>query len=375
MIRLKGMTWDHPRGYDPMIAVSAAWEAAGHARIHWDKRSLQDFETFPVEDLAREYDLIVIDHPHVGQITAEGCLLPLPDAPEIAGGSLGQSVPSYHWHGRQWAWPIDAAAQVQAIRPDLIAGAPADWAGVLDLARQGRVAVPLRAPHALMSFFTLTANAGHPCRNDGPGPLADRAAGIVALAQLAELSALVDPVCFDQDPIAVLETMAAGHAIACAPLIYGYVSYARRNATGARLSFHDIPETAPRAGVGGSALGGTGIAVSAVTAHPEAAIAFARHIAGPEVQCGLYAAAGGQVGHGAAWRGRAVDEKNSGGFYSGTMRTLDAAWLRPRHDGYMGFQDAASRRISAALRDGDFASAMDDLEALFAASFLSARTD
>ena len=45
--------------------------------IDWDKRSLQDFESFPVEELARAYDLIVIDHPHVGQITGEGCLAPL----------------------------------------------------------------------------------------------------------------------------------------------------------------------------------------------------------------------------------------------------------------------------------------------------------
>lgn len=45
------------------------------------------------------------------------------------------------------------------------------------------------------------------------------------------------------------------------------------------------------------------------------------------------------------------------------------AWLRPRHNGYMPFQQAASDRINRALRDGDFAAAMDDLEALFAATF------
>ena len=76
-ITLKGMTWSHPRGYDPMVACSKLWQEQTGATVEWDKRSLQDFESFPVEELAREYDLIVIDHPHVGQITRENCLLPL----------------------------------------------------------------------------------------------------------------------------------------------------------------------------------------------------------------------------------------------------------------------------------------------------------
>ena len=75
--RLKGMTWSHPRGYDPMVASAQVWQEKTGVSIEWDKRSLQDFESFPVEELARQYDMIVIDHPHVGQITAENCLTPL----------------------------------------------------------------------------------------------------------------------------------------------------------------------------------------------------------------------------------------------------------------------------------------------------------
>ncbi len=77
MTILRGMTWSHPRGYDPMVACSALWRAKTGVDVAWEQRSLQDFESYPVEELARRYDLSVIDHPHVGQIVREACLLPL----------------------------------------------------------------------------------------------------------------------------------------------------------------------------------------------------------------------------------------------------------------------------------------------------------
>src|SRR5438105_2538119 len=99
---LRGMTWDHPRGYDPLVACAGAWREKTGIEIIWDRRSLQDFESCPVEALARRYDLIVIDHPHVGQVTAEKCLAPL-DVPHraaecdaLAAASVGPSWPSYH---------------------------------------------------------------------------------------------------------------------------------------------------------------------------------------------------------------------------------------------------------------------------------------
>src|SRR5579863_6149498 len=74
---LRGMTWDHPRGFDPLQAGAQVWREQTGVEVSWERRSLQDFESFPIQTLARQYDLIVIDHPHVGQITREQCLLPL----------------------------------------------------------------------------------------------------------------------------------------------------------------------------------------------------------------------------------------------------------------------------------------------------------
>jgi multiple sugar transport system substrate-binding protein len=372
--RLKGMTWSHPRGFDPMVACSALWAQKTGVQIDWEKRSLQDFESYPVEELARAFDLIVIDHPHVGQITKEGCLAPLDVAGRdaerkaLAKGSVGQSYPSYFWQGQQWAFPIDAATQVLAWRPDLLDRPPTNWAEVIALAQQGRVLLPLRPPHSLMSFYTLAGNLGAPCAGEGD-VLIDPAVGAQVWEMLREIADLVDPACRSWDPIAVFEEMAKpGSKIACAPLIYGYVNYAIPGFRPNLIRFADMP-VAGRNGPVGSALGGTGIAVSAFSTEREAAIDFAYWIASGAVQRGAFAAAGGQPGHAAAWEDAAVNAAASE-FYRATRATLEGAWVRPRHNGYMGLQEAASLRIVAGLTAREAAApVIDDINRLFRESF------
>ena len=348
------MTWSHPRGYDPMVATAQAWKAQTGVDIAWDKRSLQDFESFPVEELARQYDLIVIDHPHVGQITAERCLLAL-DVPgreaertALSRGSVGQSYSSYAFDGHQWAFPIDAAAQVMAYRADIIERPPQSWGELVELARIGQVVLPMLPPHSLMTFFTFAANLGTPCATTGPGELIDAESGAQAYERLRELTALIEPSNFAMDPIAASEAMARQDAlVSVMPFGYGYVSYARDGFRAHPLSFTNIPPLG-RHGPIGSALGGTGIAVSGFSAHPGAALADAYRVARGEVQRTIYAGSGGQPGHAAAWMDDAVNA-DTNAFYRDTRATLEGAFVRPRHQGYMGFQEAASRRINAGL--------------------------
>lgn len=368
VLQLKGMTWDHPRGYDPLAAASQAWEARTGVAISWDRRSLQDFETFSVRVLAERYDLIVIDHPHVGQVAAENCLLPFDegaaDVQAIARASLGESYPSYHWAGCQWALPIDAAAQVQAWRPDRLDAPLTDWAAMMELAARGGVAIPLRPPHSLMSLYTLYGLLGGTPSVAGP-LLFEQGLAEKAYRALALLADQVDARCFDEDPIAILERMAeTDGALVMSPLIYGYVSYALEGFRPARIAFADLPAI-DAVGPRGSALGGTGIAVSALRGHGAEAAAFARWVAGGEAQAGLYAEAGGQPGHGDAWAAEAVNRPVLD-FYRATRRTLDLAWVRPRHDGYMAFQQAASDRLNDGLRRGEpGATVVADLNRLF----------
>jgi multiple sugar transport system substrate-binding protein len=357
-ITLRGMTWDHPRGWLPLEACAAEWQQRTGVTVTWDRRSLQDFESYPVEELARRYDLIIIDHPHVGQICKENCLLPLDDArlQTLAGASVCASYPSYFWQGRQWAVPVDAASQVQAWCSDRIAAPASSWDEVMELARAGRVTLPLRAPHALMCLFTLVAQMGQAANGAGP-QLFDPEVACDAVERLRTLLRLVDPVCQQQDPIAAFDDMAQpGSRVACAPLIFGYVNYAWEGFRPVRLRFADIPSF-PGRGPQGAVLGGTGMAISSQTAHPREALEFALWSAEAATQAGVYARSGGQPAHPAAWESAEVNAE-SGDFYRATRKTLEGSWVRPRHDGYMWFQDAGSRLLLEGLQKDEPAQAI-----------------
>ena len=73
--RFIGLTWDHPRGFNALSA--AAQRVAPSGLLHWAKHPLEDFESRPIGDVAARFDLIVLDHPHIGEASALGCLRPL----------------------------------------------------------------------------------------------------------------------------------------------------------------------------------------------------------------------------------------------------------------------------------------------------------
>lgn len=372
-VALKGMTWSDPRGYDPLIAATAAFEKRHvGVSITWDKRSLQGFESTPVDELAAEYDLMIIDHPHIGAAARQGCLLALDDwIPErnltaIANETVGKSFISYTIDGHQWALPVDAAAQVQAHRPDL--GRRVNtWSEVKEAALQGAVILPMRPPHSLMCVYTLAANIGHPCGSDRKRLLPDDAARTV-FAELKAVTDHIDPACFGMDPIAVMDRLAETGTVRLAPLTYLYKGYSDKGYRSNRLAFTDIPALG-KFGPVGSALGGTGLAVSSRTKEPYLCSEFAAWVAGSECQSGIYAQSNGQPGNAVAWGSAAVNEPVLNAYWN-TRATHEAAWLRPRHNGYMAFQQTASEIINSALtEDGGIDPAIAALNDAFASSF------
>ena len=53
MVELTGITWNHTRGYLPMVATAQRYgELYPEVSITWQKRSLQAFADAPLSDLA-----------------------------------------------------------------------------------------------------------------------------------------------------------------------------------------------------------------------------------------------------------------------------------------------------------------------------------
>ena len=359
-VQLRGITWDHERGRASIEAASRAYAQSHDVSIEWHSRSLQAFADQGLESLTADYDLLVIDHPHIPEAAEAGLLAELPDGADR--DFVGRSAETYRWRGHRYGLAIDAAAQVAAYRPDLVGTPPRTWAEVLDLAAEGVVLWPSKPIDAFASTFTLTS--GLQRRDAGHGRFGEPEAFAAAWDLLGRLRDLVPEPCLQMNPIQVADQLAGADQYAYAPLLYGYTNYARAGFRDHLLRWTDIPEVdgAPR----GSMLGGAGIAVSARATDLGAAVEFATWVAQGEVQRGVYTRSGGQPGHLAAWEDPELDALTAG-FFSGTRRTLDLASLRPRHPGYMAVQDAACARVHRGLVDREGpAPVLADLDQMFA---------
>ena len=370
-VELRGMTWDHSRGYDPMVATSERFaETRPGVSITWERRSLQAFADRPIKDMASDYDLMVIDHPHVGEVARSGELLPLDslghdsELGELASRSVGASHRSYEFDGRQWALAIDAATPVAAFRSDIIENAPSEWSEVVELARKGLVAFALIPLNSLMTFMGLAKNIGIEIaeRDDR---FIDAAGGARILELMKEIVALLDPACLKLDPIGIYDWMGKdADGPAYSPFGYGYSNYSRDGYCDFPLTFADAPGV-DGAGPRGTVIGGTGIAISEYCKNPDAAADYAFWIAGSECQKELYFRSGGQPGHADAWESDACNAETRN-FFRNTRETLETAWLRPRHDGYMEFQDKGGDIVHACLRgESSVAETLELLDAAY----------
>ncbi|MDG4674926.1 hypothetical protein P9A16_27775 [Shinella sp. 838] len=330
------MTWDHPRAYDCLVAATADYANQTSTDVHWEKRSLQAFADVPIETLAREYDLIVLDHPHVGQIAESGCLVPLPDMPSEV--SLGGSVECYKWQGRSWAWPIDAACQMAVTRPDLSREFPKTWEQILyGDAKHFGLLTPLLPVDAFDMMLTLVASHGEEYLPLSPSEFCSEANGILALTILKRLFKLGPSEAVAMNPIKVLEALSTSDDFAASPCLFGYINYARPDFRPHRLRYVDLPVFA---GVGArrAILGGAGIGVSALRGNAETAQAFAAWVTSEPIQGGVYLHNQGQPAHLGAWLANRRDPSFAG-FMDGGFETIRTAWTRPRDAWFLLFVD------------------------------------
>lgn len=359
-ICLKGITWGHSRGLTPLLAAAQRFaELHPGVTITWDKRSLQQFADYPLERLTEQYDLLVIDHPWVGRAAALGCVLPLDERlsagylKEQAEHSVGYSHPSYHYGGHQWALAIDAATPAASCRPDLLEQAgrriPQTWEEVLEIGRLGRLAVPAIPIDLLMNFYMFCI--AHGCRPfQNKDEVIDEATGKAAIASMKELYSLVDEKMFRANPITVAEWMTTTDDYWYCPFAYGYSNYARDGYALHRLTYADLVSMGTRGRLR-STIGGTGLAISACSRHPQQALAFAEMVASPSFQSTFYTEHGGQPGHRLAWLNEKANRLTNNFFYT-LLPAMERGYMRPRYDGYLYFQDRAGDPLQEYLMSG-----------------------
>jgi multiple sugar transport system substrate-binding protein len=348
-ITLQGITWGHSRGLTPLLAAAQRYsELNPGVEINWKKRSLQEFADYPLEKLTDHYDLLIIDHPWVGCAAATGCVVPLEKyvPPEYMADQLRHSVGyshlSYQYEGHQWAFAVDAATPTASYRADLFrkhhAIIPQTWDDVLALAKDGKVAVPAIPIDLLMNFYMFCiAHGEKPFQQQHE--VVDNTTGMQTLRSMHQLYSLVDPQMFQYNPIQVAELMTCTNEHWYCPFAYCYSNYTRYGYAASELTYTDLVQFGNNGRLQ-STIGGTGIAVSALSAHKQEAVRFAAWVSSGMVQSTLYVQHGGQPGHGSAWADATANQLTNG-FFTAVLPAMERGYVRPRYNGYLHFQDHA----------------------------------
>ncbi|MDD3347981.1 ABC transporter substrate-binding protein [Oscillibacter sp.] len=357
-MELKGITWDHARGYDPLLVVSEAFQKEHpDVQVSWKKRSLKDFGDYPVSRLAQDFDLIMIDHPFMAEALQEKLLVVLNEhltpgyLQQLEGDEVGKSLESYCVNGAYQGLPVDAATQVAAANMEIFrrkgATPPETFAELMQLHERlgpGAIGVAMAPTDIFSTYFGLVAQLSGKDYFDMQRGI-DPQKGALAAARLYQLKEISAPETFEMNPIHILDEMSNHEKFAYTPYVYGYTNYSREGFRPHLLEFWDAPLVDRDAAVS-TQLGGVGIAISAAIAPEklETAVRYAEFLASPAIQKGIYTAANGQPATWSAW----MDEENNRlthHFFKNTIRTIDTAFLRPKVARWNTFQEAAGEKL------------------------------
>ena len=363
--KLKGMTWDHPRGLDCLVNSDGLLQQQLGVTVDWSARSLLAFGDQHISEFYSDHDLMIIDHPHVPDAVHANAVIALEDVASpsdlelLAKTSVGASHDSYIYQGKHWALAIDTAAQVSAYRPDKTSQGLVFWDEVLDAGREGLVLWPHKPVDAFSTFATLMAQKNHAlCSTD---QYIDKAAAAEVLTFMIELASVVPAQCLTMYPIEAAEYLVTTEREHYSICMYGYTNYSRDGFRTRPIVYDDVPSFDGLAS--GSQLGGAGIAISSASKNVELAAKVAILLSLPEIQSTTYVEAGGQPGNLAAWKAPHANAITRN-FFNNTLRTLERAWVRPRFLGWPDVQYQSSLVIHKILKEKNFSS--KDIEAIAA---------
>lgn len=355
--KLKGMTWDHPRGLDCLVNSDGLLQEQLQVSVDWSARSLLAFGDQHISEFYADHDLMIIDHPHVPDAVHANAVIALEDVASaedmalLAKTSVGASHDSYIYKGKHWALAIDTAAQVSAYRPDKTSQSLVFWSDVLDAGGEGLVLWPHKPVDAFSTFATIMAQKGHALCSGSQ--FIDKAVAAEVLAFMIELAKVVPAQCLSMNPIEAAEYLVTTDKEHYSICMYGYTNYSRNGFRERPIIYDDVPSFDGLAS--GSQLGGAGIAISSATKNVELAAKVAILLSLPQIQSTTYVDAGGQPGNLAAWKAPHANAITRN-FFNNTLRTLERAWVRPRFLGWPDVQYQSSLIIHKILKEKNFSS-------------------
>ena len=212
---------------------------------------------------------------------------------------------------------------------------------MIALGKRGLVCCPSIPLDTFCNFVNLCASAGAELFADDQR-VVTRDSGRTALERLRELASVVPARFFQLNPIRTLEIMSREDEFAYCPFTYGYSNYARPGFAPNIVRFGGVVEI-ERGHTPSTMLGGTGLAISARCKHIDLAVRYAKFVASPMTQRGIYFQSGGQPGHRSAWLDDTVNAASSN-YFRDTLPTLDRALVR------QDTRDFSTSRIERVIR-------------------------
>jgi len=363
MITISGITWDHIRGYQPLVAANKQFKIDHpEVEIIWEKRSLRDFGDFPVSELAKRYDLIVADHPFMPQAYEDRSLVDLKEyfsteeLLKVANASTGKSFLSYEHKGTIQGMPVDAAAIVAAVREDLVSdrfAIPETFDELINLCSKSlfnsKIGVALAPTDIVSLYLSFCAQIkGQKCFDIEYGM--DLSAAKTAILNIKKIKSVAHPASMAYNPIQLLEIMSNSDEIIYSPYLFGYVNYSRSGFRPQVLSFKNAPliDNAKAS----TLLGGTGLVISAGSKHKDIAAEYIRLVSSSKFQSGEYYWSGGQPFDRNAWIDPKINE-DCNKFFENTLSTIDNAYLRPRVSNWNKYQEQAGNYLNQVIEENE----------------------
>ena len=192
--------------------------------------------------------------------------------------------------------------------------------------------------------------------------------GIKTLQMMKRISQQLPSECFGMDPIKTAEILSEQNEFFYSPYTYGFSNYSRTGYRKNLLTYGNVIDLSGK-GPCGTHLGGTGIAISNKSKNKELALEYSYWITGSECQQTIFYTSGGQPGNSDAWENNNINFETNN-FFKNTRLTLDQAWIRPRHNGYMKFQDESGNIINEYLQSNvNEVNVIDKLKLMYTESF------